>query len=185
MMNKKAQSFTIFHFMIVAFLIVIFCAGLIYVQGLLKDTFDRVGLENEKNAGQPMYVNLTQASNQIWGKSYESIQALRLVALVYILSLGAGIIIVGFLERKHPFLFFVYILIVLLGVLFSPTISNAYENLLNSGVFGGQLATFTASNFILLNLPTIVLVVGILSSIGLFINLVRSPAENLTSGGYA
>lgn len=179
--NKKAQlsTFNIFTWMITAFLVVVFFAGLIYIMGLLNDVFTQVGLDNEVNAGNPMYTNMTLASEQIWGNAYQSIQALRMVSIVYIICLGCAIIITGFLERKHPFLFIIYILIVLLGVLFAPTISNAYENLLNSNIFEGELNNFTAMNFIMLNLPTFVMVIGILSAIGLFINLVRSGGDNL------
>ncbi len=173
-MDKKGQvTFGIFHWMIVAFLAVVLFAGLIWIMGTLNGIFHQVGVLNEVHAGQVGYTNMTLASNEIWGTAYQSIQALRMVALVYILSLGASIIIVGFLERKHPFYFFIYMLIVLLGVIFAPTISNAYENLLSSGLFGGELLTFTASNFILLNLPTFVLIIGGLGGIGLFVNLIR------------
>lgn len=178
-MNKKGElsSFSILTWMITAFLVVLFFAGLIYVMGILNDVFTQVGIQNEQNVGSPMYVNLSLASEQIWGTAYESIQALRIVSIVYILSLAGAIIIVGFLERKHPFLFIIYVLITLLAVLFAPTISNAYETVLSSNIYGGELANFTTSNFIILNLPIIVLVIGLLGGIGLFINLIRSPNE--------
>ncbi len=177
--NKKAQlsSFSIFTWMITAFLAVVLFAGLIYTMSVLNDVFTQVGLQNEVNVGRPGYTNMSLASEQIWGTALESIQALKLVAITYILALGASIIIVGFLERKHPFLFFVYMLIVLLGVIFAPTISNAYEELLDSGIFDGGLIEFTASNFILLNLPVFVLLIGFGGGIGLFINLVRGSGE--------
>lgn len=182
-MNNKAQtSFNIFHFMIVAFLIVILFAGLIWISGTLNDVFTEVGVLNEKNAGNAGYVNMSLASEQIWGTHYESIKALRMVAIVYILALAFGIIIVGFLERKHPFLFFIYILITLLAVIFAPTISNAYDELLNEGLFEGELVEFTASNYILINLPAIVMIIGLLGGIGLFINLVRGGGEGEIGG---
>ncbi|MCK9544635.1 MAG: hypothetical protein M0R03_21650 [Novosphingobium sp.] len=173
--NKKGElsSFSIFTWMITAFLVVVFFASLIWVMGLLNDVFTEVGVMNEQNAGSPMYTNMTLASQQIWGQAYQSIQALRMVSIVYILALAIGIVVIGFLERKHPFLFFVYLLITLLAVIFAPTISNAYENLLNTGIFDGGLEAFTTSNFIILNLPVFVLIIGVLGGIGLFINLIR------------
>ena len=97
-----------------------------------------------------------------------------MVSMVYILALGVCIIITGFLERKHPFMFLIYIFIVLFAVIFAPQVSNAYESLLDSGIFEGELNNFTASTFLILNLPTITMIVGILGGIGLFINLIRS-----------
>ncbi len=179
MKSKKGEltSFNIFTFIITAFLAVVLFAGLIYTMGLLNDVFTEVGVINEKNAGSDLYVNMTLASQQIWGQAYESIQALRIVAITYILSLAIGIIIVGSLERKHPFLFFVWLLVSLLGIIFSPLVSNAYEELLNSGIFGGELLNFTASNAILLNLPTVVMVITVIGGIFLFINLIRTGNE--------
>lgn len=178
MKNKRGQlsSFSIFTWIITAFLAVVFFASLIWVMGLLNDVFTQVGVANEVNAGNPMYTNMTLASEQIWGSAYESIKALRMVSIVYILALAMGIVVVGFLEKKHPFLFFVYILITLLAVIFAPTISNAYEELLSSGIFGGELLNFGTSNFIILNLPVFVLIIGVLGGIGLFINLIRSDS---------
>lgn len=199
-LNKKAQmsSFSLFSFMITAFLIVVFFAGLIWIMGTLNDVFTQVGVMDAANpvtnysfpcvndASQTCYgtfrANLSQASELIWGNAYDSIQALRMVAMVYILALAVSIIVVGFLEKKHPFLFFVYILVTLLAVIFAPTISNAYENLLDSGIFAGGLTEFTGTNVILLNLPLVVLVIGALGGIGLFINLIRGQNEDNLSG---
>ena len=177
--DKRGQlsSFSVFNWMILGFLAIVMFAGFIWTMGQLKDVFDDVGLQNEKNAGSQMYVNMSKASEDIWGTAYESIKSLRMVGSVYLLAFGASIIIIGFLEKKHPFLFFVYILITLLAIIFAPTISNAYETLLSSGVFEGELKTFTASNFILLHLPAFVLVIGALGGIGLFINLIKPGGE--------
>lgn len=193
-LTKKAQgTFGIFYFMIGVFLFVVFSAGLIWVMGTLNDVFTNVGVINEQTPHETYYfpcadnvsatcsmntyTNMSLASEQIWGSAYDSIQALRMVSVVYILALGVCIIITGFLERKHPFLFFVYILIVSLAVIFAPTISNAYESLLNSNIFDGELQNFTVANFLILNLPLVVLIIGALSSIGLFINLIRMNDE--------
>ena len=179
--DKKGQlsSFSLFSFMITAFLVVVFFSGLIFIMSTLNDVFTEVGVANEVNAGQPFYTNMSLASEQIWGQAYESIQALRIVAITYILSLACAIIIIGFLVKKHPFLFFVYLLITLLAVLFAPTISNAYETLLNSGIFNDGLIEFTASNFIILNLPVIVLIIGAIGGLGMFILMMRQEGGNL------
>ena len=178
-MNKKAQAggFNIFYFMIISFLAVVFFGGLIYTMGLINDVFHEAGVSNEVNAGQVGYVNMTKASDDIFGQMNTSIQALKLVALMYILGFAACIIITNTLMKINPMWFFAYVLIALLAVIFAPTISNAYEGLLNSGIYAGGLGAFTGSNFILLNLPTIVLVVSILGGIFLFINILRTQGD--------
>lgn len=178
--NKKGQmeSFSMFNFIIMAFLIVVFFGGLIYAMGLINDVMHNAGLANEVNAGQPGYTNMTLASDQIFGQQAEAIKALRMVSIVYILGLAACIIITNVFIRKHPILFFAYILISVLAILFAPPISNAYEALLASGIYNGELENFATSNFILLNLPTIVLVIAVIGGILGFINLIRVGGED-------
>jgi uncharacterized membrane protein len=178
MKNKKGQSqFDIFSFMIVSFLAVVLFAGLIYAMGLINNVFIQVGLENEVNAGHEGYVNMSLASQQIFGQVNESIKSLRMVAIVYILSIAVLIMVTNALVKRSPIWFFAYIILSLLAVIFAPQISNAYETLLQTGMFDNELANFTTSNFILLNLPTIVLVVSVLGGVFLFVNLIRNSGE--------
>ena len=180
-MNNKAQFsiFNIFTFMIVAFMAVVLFAGLIYVTGILNNTFHDIGVKNDVNAGKPGYVNMTQAADNTFGQMNNSIQALRLVALTLIFSLILGIFVSNALIRISPAFFFVYVLIVTLAVVFSVPISNAYHNLLGTNVYDGLLQTFTGANWLLLHLPLVTTIVGLLGGIFLFINLVRVGNEGI------
>jgi hypothetical protein len=179
--DKRGQSFfstfNIYTFGIFAFLVIMVFAGWIYITGLLNGVFEDVGLKNEVNAGQAGYVNMTLASEQTFGVMNNSIKALRMVAFVYILAFGATIIITNALLKIHPIFFFAYILIVILGVIFSAPIATAYQNLLNSNVFAGELQNFAAANFVILRLPIFTLIVGFLGAVLLFINLIRSEQD--------
>lgn len=170
-------AFGIFRFIIVAFIAVVLFAGLIYVTGLMNNVFIQVGQQNQLNPGQPGYVNLTDAAEKTFGQVNNSIQALRLVAITLIFSEILLFIIIGSFKRVHPAMFFVYVLIVFLGVLFSVPISNAYESLLKSNIYEGLLSSFTGSNWILLNLPLVVFIVGLFGGIFMFINIVKAGNE--------
>lgn len=190
-LNKKAQagSFSVFSFMVFAFLAVLVFASLIYTMGLINDVFVNVGIANEalphpvyqipciSNQSQTCnvstYVNMSSASEQIFGQLNQSIQALRLVGLVYILGLAAILIITGSLVRTNPIWFFAVLLISLLAILFAPTISNAYDTVLQANIFNGELQNWTAVNWIMLNLPVVVLVISIFMGIFSLINLIR------------
>ena len=178
--QKKAQmegGFTIFSFIILSFLVVVFFAGLIYAMGLIATVMHQAGVSNEVNAGKPGYTNMTAAADEIFGSQAESIKALQMVSIVYILGLAAVIIVTNIFIKRHPIFFFVNMLISILAIIFSAPVSNAYLNLLNSGIYNGGLVGFTASNFILLNLPTIVLVISVLGGVLSLINLVRAGGE--------
>jgi len=185
-MNKKGQiefnqmetsRFSIFQFIILAFVFVIFCAGMIYVHSLLNDKFTEIGLANEVNAGQPGYTNMSLASEMTFGSVYRSIQSLRLVAGMWILGFAACIIITNVMVKAHPLFFFAYVLVTILAVILAVPISNTYQELMVSGIFGGELANFTISNFILAYLPLVTIIVGILGGVFLFINMVRTGTE--------
>lgn len=177
--DKKAQmsQMDIFTFMIFAFLVVLVFAGWIYMTGKINDVFQQVGLENEKNADGPIYVNMSEAADDIFGHMDAGIQSLKMVALVYILGLAVVVIITNSLMKVHPIWFFAYVLITLLAVITAPQISNAYESLIDAAIYEGELNSFSTSNVLLLNLPLIVMIVGLIGGIFLFINLIRVGNE--------
>lgn len=182
--DKKGQSpLSLFRFMIISFLAVVFFGGLIFAVGLLNNAFEDIGEHNEINSGQIGYVNLTKAGQDTFGKFNQSIQGLRMVAITIIFSEIMLVFIFNAFTKTHPALFIMWILIVFLAVMFSAPISNAYESLLQQGIYDGILESFTGSNYFLLNLPTIVLMVGIIGGIFMFVNIIRGTggAEQLSS----
>ena len=185
-MNKKGQmglqvmdsQFNLFTLGIVAFLAVVFFAGLMFSMNIINTTMHNAGLNNEQNAGQAGYVNMTKAADDTFGKAYSAMDGLRLVSMSIIFSMILGMVVVSFFQRTHPFLFIVYIFFVVLAVIFSVPISNAYQELLGStGPLTTYLQMHTMTNFILINLPFFTAAVGMLCCIFLFINIVRTGGE--------
>lgn len=173
-LEQYSTIFSIFRFVIVIFLAVIFFGGLIYVTGLLNTTFYDVGIQNEGNS---LGVNFTQASLDTFGQMNSSIQALRLVAITMIFAEILLIFILNSFRKVHPSMFIVWVFIVFLAVMLSAPISNSYESLLQQGIYEGLLESFTGANWLLLNLPLITLMVGILGGIFMFINIIRGGGE--------
>lgn len=169
----------LFRFVIISLIVVVFFAGLIYVMGLLNGAFIQVGVTNEANAGQPGYVNLSRAAEVTWGQANSSIQGLRLVAITLIFSEILLIFIINSFKKVHPMMFIAWVFIVMLAVFLAAAVSNSYETLLQSGIYGGLLQSFTGSNFLLINLPLITLFVGLIGGIFMFINIVRVGNEEV------
>ena len=183
------SQLNIFQFIVVSLLVVLLFAGLIYAQGLIYNVFLQVGYSNDANIPTgysvpcidnssatctgSVYTNMTQAAQVTFGNVYQSILALRIVAIVYILGLAVCIILTNAMMKVNPMWFFLYILFALLAVLFAPQVSNAYLNLMQSGIYGGELNNFGMASWLVLNLPTLVMVIGILGTVLLFINIVR------------
>lgn len=196
-------SFNWFNIIVVAFVAILVFAGLIYAMGLINSAMHGVGVSNDAQVGNsacfaisnpttcqssgcawnsvscvpPGYVNLTTASETTFGEANASIQNLRIVAVTLIFSLILATVLINFAIKVHPTWFFVYIMIIVLAIIMAAPISNAYQNLLTSNIFGGILPSFTGANWLMINLPMIVAIGGILGGIFLFINIIRSSNE--------
>lgn len=175
--SGQVDMFRIFSFVIISMVIIVMFGGLIYVMGLLNNTFTTVGLQNEGNAGTPGYVNLTVAAQETFGQANSSIQALRLVAITAIFAEILLVFVLNAFAKVHPSMFFVWIFIVFLAVMLAAPVANAYESLLQGGIYGGLLESFTGANWLVLNLPLITLLVGVLGGVFMFINIVRGGGE--------
>ena len=200
-MNRKAQSFSVFYWMIISVIVVILFSGMIFIENQVTNVMHQVGVSNDiatnngansvfhfpcpNNISQTCtgstYVNMTQASDLTFGQVNQAIQALRMVAIVYILGLAVIIIVTFALMRMSRIWFFAYILISMLAVIFAPTISNAYLSLLQTGIMDNTLASFTTANWIILNLPIIVLIISILGGVLLFVGFLRTSEESITN----
>lgn len=168
------QFMLLFRFIVVTFLAVVLLAGFIWIFGTLNTTFIDIGAKSEGKTGG---ANLSYAAEITFGKVNNSIQALRLVALAIIFAEIMFVVIFNSFTRVHPALFIVWIFIVILAVIFAAPVSNAYERMLQLGIYDGELETFTGGNFILLNLPWFTLLVGIMGGIFMFINILRQGNE--------
>lgn len=177
-MNSRAQvnlkpAMILFTFMVVTFMAVILFASYIYISGQITTTFDNIGKSNEANAGQPGYINLTLAANQTFDQMNASVQGLRLVAICLVFGMIIGIFVSNALVKMNPIWFGLYVLIVLLALFLAAPIANAYNVILNSGVFGGQLTTFSGVNFVMQYLPLFVAILGLLGGAFIFMNILR------------
>jgi len=126
--DNKAQmnlfsTYNIFMFMIVSFICVVLFGGLIYAQGLIFNIMHDVGVKNEVNAGNPGYANMTYAADLTFGTLNNSIQALKMVSLVFILGWFVCTLIASALVRLNPLWFFAYILINILAIILAVPIS--------------------------------------------------------------
>jgi hypothetical protein len=191
-METKGQLFNIFTFMIAAIMVVFLFGGWVYIHGQLNNVFHAAGVINDNtfhpNSSMPCiddqtktcyvstYTNMTAASDMTFGQIAQSSQALKIVAVVYILSFGMFIVLSNFFVKYHPFFFFVYILISLLAVIMSVPIANSYHNIYPT-IYDGTLLSWTTANWLVERLPTIVMVISILGAIALFLNIIRTGGE--------
>jgi len=103
---------------------------------------------------------------------FEGVQNLtdRLDYIVFGVFIGSilAIIIGGWFVGGHPILMFIYFIVVTIGVVLSFVLSNVWETVSHSALFGVTVGSFPLSNHLLLNLPIYMVVIGLIGMIAMF-----------------
>ena len=178
MKNKKGALSDLFIFMVLAFALSIIVVIMVF--GFTK-VYD--GMLNQAPSLQKALdgtgQNATQLMNNTVGKALSSYDVLKWATGVLIIGMALSILIGSFLVRVHPIFFAAHIIVTIIAVIVSVPMSNVYETVYNNPVLAPTFAGFWSQSWIMLHLPIWVTVIGFLSAILLFINMVRE------SGGYA
>lgn len=166
-MNRRGSLFDIILFISLILVIFVFFAGFMYGFNILTSTVTDPAL-----ARQITVANITEAGQATFGQINAGLSSLRWIALVIVISMAISILVSNFLVKAHPAFFMLYILIVVVAVVLSAYISNAYESILTGeNPLTATLQSFTAMDFIMLHLPIWATIIGILGAIFLFIGV--------------
>lgn len=164
-MNRRG-IFDIFIWLVVIFIMFIFFASFMYGFNILSSSVVNTVIPSD-------VVNVTQAGQDTFGQVNTGLASLKWLALVIAVSMIISIMISNFLVKAHPVFWIVYVLITIVAVVFSVTLSNAYESILNSNnALTSTLQSFTAMNFIMLHLPIWTTIVGFMGALFLFIGVI-------------
>lgn len=165
MLNKKGSIQGLFIIAAVALAIIVFFGVWIFGMNIVTDKLTSIDSQAKVNVSEAADLYMTPVNN--------AYGYLRLVSFAMLFGLSLSFILTNFFIKAHPYLYVVYIFIVMTAVIFSVYISNAYEDLLTNAILGPTFSSFTASNFIVANLPMWIGTIGIIGAIALFININR------------
>jgi len=151
-------------FMIFVLITIIFFAIFIYGFGIFTDALD----EGIEDLGA---VNGTLAAEQTFGAYDDALlPGLKMVSAAIIFGMIIGIFVFNYLIVKiHPGFFMLYVVVVLVTVIASVPISNAYEDLLTGQAFSETLLEFSIGTHIIIHLPFYVTIIGLLGLIFIFV----------------
>lgn len=165
-MNKRGGFADLFIFMILAFIVVVICVIMVYISNRttlqLHDSMDGMDL------GDTLGNNASEVIDNTIGSTSTSFTSLYWISAFIIFAMILGIFIGSYLVTTKPVFFIPYIFIVIIAVISSVPISNSYENLSNNAELGSTFVNFTASNFIMLNLPIWITIIGFVGAIIMF-----------------
>ena len=165
--SKKASLIDLIVWIIISFVTILFLA--IWVYGFDIMTQSLTGIESS-----PGKVNISKHAQATFGQVNNAMSGLGVLAFVIVFMMAFSLFISNFLVKAHPVFFIVHIFMVVISFIFAVEISNAYEGLMGNAAIGSTLSTtFKGSSFIMLHLPTWVIVVGIVGAIFLFVGIIR------------
>jgi hypothetical protein len=174
--NKKGQSLSQLVILVAISIVIILFFGIwIFGTNIMNDELQNIGvLPNTE-------INFTEITEATMGKTVEGYDFLKMISMLMIFGFSLSILLSSFLERTHPGLgFVIHLFLTIIGVIFAAYVSNTYEDLLLDPVFGSTLAEFTASNFIMANLPMWIAVIGIA---GMILLMSGIPRDRDLGGG--
>lgn len=175
-MNKRGQFTDLFVFMIIA-VIVLFISGLFIYMGL---TVDEQLDESFKAIDETRPINYTETKDATFGYVNIAYSSLYWISIMLIVGMIIAIFTGNYMVTTRPIFFVPYIFVVIIAVLVSVGISNAYQTVAESDVLAETFAGFIGSNYIMYYLPVWITVIGFVGGIIMFVRM--KQAED--GGGY-
>jgi hypothetical protein len=165
--NKKASMFGVVIFIVIAIVVTVFFAAWTYSFHFLTTTLTSIPTENG--------VNISGAAQNTFGNIDNNLFWLKTIAFAIMFGEILGFLVLSYYTKRHPVFYFLYVGMIIVDIVVAVVVSNTYEKMLTDPVLGTMLQSYTASTYVLLNLPIIVTVLGFIGLIIMSIGAIRDP----------
>lgn len=176
-MNKRGGFTDLFIFMIFAVVIVFMCGVFIFIGGK-ANTEIHAQLDNQMFGN----TNATEVVTNTIGAVNNTYQSLYWISIFLIVGMIISIFIGSYLVTTKPIFFIPYLLIVIIAVIVAVGISNAYDEVIQNPTLADTFSGFVGANFIMLQLPIWVAVIGVVGGIIMFVRM-GSRENDIYQGG--
>jgi len=167
-LKDKRGGFTdLFLFMIFAFVIILFSVVFIYI-GLETESQLQDTLGNMTDLHDTQGNNASVVIDETMGVANASFSALRWISVFLIAGMILSIFIGSYLVTTKPIFFIPYIFLTIIAIVVSVPMSNSYETLMADATLSSTFSTFTGANWIMLNLPVWIAIIGMAGGIIMF-----------------
>jgi flagellar biosynthesis protein FliQ len=180
MKNKRGAFTDLLLFMIVAFVIILVSGMFIYMSVLTRNQLKSLESPTES-------VNYTAVIDNVYEPVVDAYKTLYWLSIFMIVGMVISIFVGSYMVNTRPVFFVPYIFIVIIAVIVSVGISNAYQTLATNEVLsapflgdGGEYAGFSGANYMMWYLPIWIVVIGFAGGIIMFI---RMKSEEFTPYG--
>lgn len=97
------------------------------------------------------------------------------LGFVLFLAMALGIIVTGWLIGGHPLFMVAYVFIIVVAIMISPFLSNAFETFYSQSVFGTTINSFPISSHIIQHLGLYTAIIGIIGFVVMFAKPREAP----------
>jgi len=165
-MNKRGSFGDLFIFMIIGFIVVMISVIMIFIVGQanskLHEKMDGMDLHDTMGNNASVVIDNTV------GQTVTTLTALHWISVMLIVGMILGIFIGSYLVETKPIFFIPYIFITIIAIVVSVPMSNTYETLSNNPTLSTTFLGFTGANWIFLNLPVWITIIGFVGGIIMF-----------------
>ena len=179
MIKGKRGGFTdLFIFMIISVIIVFISGIFIYLGGEVNTK-----LHSTMDGMQFGDLNGSDVVTNTMGKVSSTYDALYWISVFLMVGMIISIFIGSYLVTTKPVFFIPYLFVVIIAVIVSVGLSNAYEQVIENPLLASTFDKFVGANFILSKLPIWITIIGFVGGIIMFVRM--GSKENDLYGGYA
>ena len=164
--NKRGGFTDLFIFMIFAFVIVLISVLWVYMGGMAQDQLH--ASMDGMDLGDTVGNNVSVVIDNTIGDFNTSISALHWITVFLIAGMILSIFIGSYLVTTKPIFFIPYLFIVIIAIVVAVPMSNAYETLMSNPTLASTFTGFLGANWIMLNLPIWITIIGITGGIIMF-----------------
>lgn len=164
--NKRGGFTDLFIFMIFAFVIILISVVFIYIgnetEDQLQASLGQMDLHDTTGHNASEVITATVGATNL------SFGALYWITVFLIGGMIISIFIGSYLVTTKPIFFIPYLFVVIIAIVVSVPLSNAYETLSNNATLSSTFTGFVGANWIMLNLPIWISIIGIAGGIIMF-----------------
>lgn len=167
MLDDKRGSLLDLPMFIIFSVILLLVSGLMIYMGATLNT----KLHETLDGKSPTGVDYNKTITDTFGNVNVAYQSLYWISIVLIVGMMLSIFMGSYMVTTRPIYFIPYIFIVIISIVISVGISNAYMTVINEPTLKATFDGFLGANYIMYYLPIWVCMVGFIGGIIMFVRM--------------
>jgi hypothetical protein len=164
--NKKGGFTDLFLFMIIGVIVILISVVFIYIGNQTKDQL-HLSMD-DMDLGDTVGNNASVVIDNTFGDVTTSYSALTWISVLLLVGMILSIFIGSYLVTTKPIFLIPYIFLTIIAIVVSVPLSNTYETLMSNATLSSTFQQFTGANWLMLNLPIWVTIIGFTGAIIMF-----------------